>query len=176
MNASTGRQAYTSPTVAPPSNGSSDMSWNHVETQSDADRLLETFGGFHDGCLHELHLWTGYSVNAEFMMTCATESGLGIRILVQRQGDSPSAIEMLFTGVRRLSVVDRVNYDSIIYSATLLVRDGLIYWATDDDWLPESPKADQTTFVSAQHLAWRDASDWMGDSFRVGLGPPAEPV
>jgi hypothetical protein len=41
--------------------------------------------------------------------------------------------------------------------------------------IPESPKADQTTFVAAQHLVWRDASDWMGDSFRVGLGPPTEP-
>ena len=148
------------------------MEWS-VVSQSDADTLLEVFGGFHDGCLHELHLWTGYSVSKEFTMTCGIPNGLGVRILVQRQGDTPSAIELMFTSVRRVTVVDRENYDSIIYGATLLVRDGLIYWATEEDWQPESPDANETTCVVAGQLAWRDASDWMGESFRVGLGPAA---
>jgi hypothetical protein len=82
------------------------MEWKRVATQSDAEALLEVFGGFHDGCLHELHLWSGYSVNAEYTMRCATDDGLGIRILVQQQFDSPSVIEMLFSGVRRINVVD----------------------------------------------------------------------
>ena len=149
------------------------MGWKSVITQSDADNLLEVFDGFHDGCLHELHSWTGYSVSNEFRMTCGIPNGLGVRILVQRQGDNPSAIELLFTGVRRLNLIDRENYDSIIYEATLLVCDGLIYWATVHDWTPESSKSEETTFVVAHQLSWRDASDWMGESFRLGVGPPA---
>lgn len=150
------------------------MEWKRVVSQSDADSLLEVFGGFHDGCLHELHLWTGYSVSKEFTMTCGIPNGLGVRILVQRQDDSPSAIELLFTGVRRLNVIDRENYDSIIYGAKLMVRDGLIHWATDDRWAPDSGEREDATFVIANELSWRDTSDWMGASFRLGLGPPAD--
>ena len=75
--------------------------------------------------------------------------------------------------MRRINVVDRENRDCIIYGATLQVREKLIYWATDDRWSPESPSDDET-FVVASGLSWRDASDWMGESFRVGLGPPAD--
>ena len=149
------------------------MGWNRIVTQSDAESLMEAFDGFHDGCLHELHLWTGYSVNPQFSMTCGIPDGLGVRILVQRQSDGLSAIELLFSGVRRINVVDRENRDSIIYGATLLVRDKLIYWATDDRWTPDSPSTDET-FVVARGLSWRDASEWMGESLRLGVGLPAQ--
>jgi hypothetical protein len=149
------------------------MDWNQVIDQAHADHLMEQFGEFHDGCVHELHLWTGYSVSSERSMTCTMGSEIGVRVLIQRQSDELSAIELLFQEVKRLNIVAPVNRDSIIYGATLLLRDGTIYWSPESNWVPEST-ADAVTFISAKRLAWRDASEWMGESFRLGTGPPVQ--
>jgi len=37
------------------------------------------------------------------------------------------------------------NYDSIIFGASMLCRDGTFYWADDADWSPESAKRDEST-------------------------------
>ena len=103
------------------------MDWIQVIDQAHADYLMEQFGEFHDGCLHELHLWTGYSVSPERSMTCTLGCEIGVRVLIQRQSDELSAIELLFQEVKRLNIVGPVNRDSIIYGATLLLRDGTIY-------------------------------------------------
>ena len=36
------------------------------------------------------------------------------------------------------------NYDSIIFGASMLCRDGTFYWADDADWSPESAKRDES--------------------------------
>lgn len=49
-----------------------------------------------------------------------------------------------------------------------------VYWSPHANWSPDSPDAADFTFVAAKRLAWRDASQWMGESFRLGLGPPTD--
>src|SRR5215212_4141203 len=44
--------------------------WCNVETAADVERLLSTFGEFHDGCLREVHIWTETSVDDDLTMTC----------------------------------------------------------------------------------------------------------
>jgi hypothetical protein len=146
------------------------MKWTPIQDQAAADQLMREFGDFHDGCLHELHLWTGYSVSPDFSMTVAFPSNIGARVLIQRQSDTLSAIELFFEGVTRLNVVaPPENSDGIIFHGTLLVRDGQAYWSPERDW---SPDAANVTFVSAKQLRWRDASDWLGADHRLGIGPP----
>ena len=32
--------------------------WREVASPEELDRLLDGFGGFHDSCLREVHVWT----------------------------------------------------------------------------------------------------------------------
>ena len=81
------------------------MNWNIIKDQGDADSLMALFGGFHDGCLREAHLWTGHWVSKDLSMTCSDSLDNCIRILVHRQFKDPFAIELLFGEVARFNFV-----------------------------------------------------------------------
>ena len=81
------------------------MSWSVIKNQGDAASFMTLFGGFHDGCLREAHLWTGHWVPKDLSMTCSDSLDNCIRILVQRQFKDPFAIELLFGEVARFNLV-----------------------------------------------------------------------
>lgn len=144
------------------------MDWHTLNTQTDLDFLMDTFGGFHDGCLREIHAWTGYSVGQQLSMEVTHESVLSARVLVQRQYESPSAIEMLFEQVVRINILPPPeNHDAIIYGVTPLRRNGTFYWAPEEEWMPNDLAAN-ITFIASKQASWRDASDWMGSNLRYG--------
>ncbi|HSI15244.1 MAG TPA: hypothetical protein VK961_24560 [Chthoniobacter sp.] len=64
------------------------------------------------------------------------------------------------------------NYDSIIFGATMLLADGMFYWANTGDWSPAAPNRDDATWIAAKKLSWRDASDWMGAELHYGASKP----
>ncbi len=138
------------------------MRWDEIKTQADADALLNIFGVFHDSCIREAHLWTGYWVSRELKMRCPWGLDNNIRLLIQRQSDTLSAIELFFASVTRFNLVPSPeNNDSIIYAATLLVQGDTIFWSPVGDWRPERPNRDEFTWVSARELRWREV-DWLG--------------
>jgi hypothetical protein len=129
---------------------------------------MATFGGFHDACLKEAHLWTDHCVSPRLYMSVTGSLDNRIRLLVQRQFENPSAIELLFEEVTRFNLVPSPeNYDSIIRFATLLVRDGLIYWSPVGDWEPNEQGRNESTWISARKLRWR-AVPWLGKKLYYG--------
>ena len=99
-----------------------EMNWKEIKTQADAEALMDLFGGFHDGCIREAHLWTDHYVAPDLSMMCPGKLDNRIRILVQRQFKNPAAIELLFEEVTRFNLAPTPdNCDSIIFEATLLV-------------------------------------------------------
>ncbi len=144
------------------------MNWNIIKDQDDVDSLMALFGGFHDGCLREAHLWTGHWVSNDLAMTCPDSLDNCIRILVQRQFKDPSAIELLFEEVTRFNLVPTPeNYESIISSANLFVKGSTAYWSPTEGWWPDSPSRDEVTWVSAKRLRWRRA-EWLGEELHYG--------
>jgi hypothetical protein len=142
--------------------------WTEVQTQEDGDTLLNVFGGFHDSCIREAHLATGHWVSANLAMTCSGGADSRIQLLVQRQFQNPSAILLHFEEVTRFNLVAAQEHcDSIILEATLLVRDGTIFWSVEGNCSPDSANRDAVTWVSARRLRWR-AVDWLGDELRFG--------
>jgi hypothetical protein len=145
------------------------MVWEKIESKADIDKLLDTFGGFHDSCLREAHVWTGHYVTDELAMVCDDQLDTHIRMLFQRQAAGTSAIEILFDQVIRFNLVPSPeNYVSIIFDATLLSRDDAIYWAETAGWTPGSADRDGVTWVAAKAMSWRDASPWMGSKLNYG--------
>jgi hypothetical protein len=144
------------------------MNWNEIKTQADADALMELFGSFHDGCVREAHLWTGHYVAPDLSMACPCNLDNSIRFHVQRQFRNPSAIELLFEQVTRFNLVPTPdNYDTIIFEAAFLVRDGTIFWCTDSRWTPDCRERDECTWISAKQLRWREV-DWLGEELYYG--------
>jgi hypothetical protein len=144
------------------------VEWKEIKTQADADALMNIFGGFHDACLREAHLWTGHWVSSELSMSCPGNLDNRLRLHVQRQFKNPSAIELLFEELTRFNLVPTPeNYDAIIYEATLLIRPEMIFWTPDHNWSPEDTDRDECTWVSAKKLRWRTV-DWLGDNLHYG--------
>jgi hypothetical protein len=146
--------------------------WHRVQTDADVEQLLSTFGGFHDGCLREAHIWTETYVTEDLTMACPGHLDTHVRLLFQRQWRDPSAIELLFDQVIAFHLAPSPeNYGSEIADAALLIQDGIIYWAESWQWRPEHPERDESTWIAAKQLRWRDASSWMGEQLRYGPGP-----
>jgi hypothetical protein len=155
----------------------SSMSWKSVTTSANVAELLGAFGGFHDSCLRECHVWTEHWVGGDFAMAINTEWETHARILIQRQAGPTSAVELLFGEVRHFHLAPSPpNYASDIFSALLTIRDDGIRWADHGDWMPDDPYQIDCTWIHAGTLQWRDASEWMGPHLRYGtasLLPPA---
>jgi hypothetical protein len=141
--------------------------WTSLRSQADLDTLFKLFGGFHDGCIREVHVWTETSVDSDLSMSCAGDLDTRVRLLIQRQFKSPSAIEMLFEQVTTFHLLPSPdNYDSIILDGTLLYKDDTFYWADSGDWSPTATDRDKSTWIAAKKMSWRDASDWMVPELR----------
>jgi hypothetical protein len=145
--------------------------WLELESPEELEVLLVLFGGFHDGCLREAHVWSETWVAEDLSMACPGHLDTNVRMLFQSQWRDPSAIELWFSEVVAFHLTPSPeNYDSIIFDAILTKRDGVIFWADGGDWHPEHPQRDENTWIAARRLCWRDASAWMGDQLRYG--PP----
>ena len=151
------------------------VDWIRLSSQRESDTFLNTFGGFHDGCFREAHMWTGEYVYRDLSMKVPGRLNTNVRMLFQRQWNNPSAIEMLFEqGVTFHVYPTRENEDPAIYCATLILEGELFYWASHESWAPTNDDRDKATWIAAKRIWWRDASDWMGENLRYCQRPPEE--
>lgn len=147
-----------------------DKQWIELKNQKDLDVVMECFGRFHDSCIRELHMWTDHYVNHDLSMSVSTGLDHNIRLLVQRQAENRCAIELLFEKVTQLYIKPSPeNYDSIIFEATFLQKNGLFYWADDSNWDPDGEaKYSAVNWICSKAVRWRDASEWLGSALRYG--------
>ncbi len=141
--------------------------WTELNGDIQIAALMETFGDFHDGCIREIHVVTGHYVDQKLSMH--VDSRTTVHMLVQRQFRNPSAIELRFEEVVAMKVCPPPpNHDWIMFDAACFLREGILYWADDTQWTPDS--ADETTWVAARRASWRDASAWLGPDLRYRTG------
>ncbi|SFS40979.1 hypothetical protein [Paenibacillus sp. 453mf] len=144
--------------------------WQEINNQDDIARLMSLFGWFHDSCIKELYMWTDHYVSKDLSMSISANRDHRVRLLIQRQNTSPTAIELIFDELVQLYInPSPENYDSIIFGATFLHKDGLFYWADDSGWDPdEENKFARVNWMCSKKVKWRDVSDWMGETLRYG--------
>ena len=139
--------------------------WTELNSDSRIAELMQVFGNFHDGCIREIHVTTGHYVDSNLSMTVDWRTM--IYMLVQRQWRNPSAIELRLEELVGLNLYPpQPDYESIIFHAACLLREGIFYWADDARWRPESREPGDCTWVAARRAWWRNASDWMGPELR----------
>ncbi|MEK4425023.1 hypothetical protein [Solibacillus sp. FSL K6-1523] len=145
------------------------MNWIEVKDESDIKNLLERFGYFHDGCLREMHMWTGTYVNEDLSMTVPGELDTNVKMLFQRQYSYPSAIELHFENVIGICIIPTPeNNDSIIQDAILIKDNDNYYWSDDYNFQPGKRTEHGVSWIAAKKLSWREVNNWMGNQIQYG--------
>jgi len=145
------------------------MTWNTISSEEDAIELMNIFGGFHDSCIKEAHLWSKHHVDDNLSMSCSGDLDTSIKFVVQRQFKKPSCIELLFEQVTRINIVPTPeNYSEIIYEARIGLEDDEFYWSVDNSEKPTDLEASADTWVKSKVLKWRVADEKLGAQYSYG--------
>jgi len=137
--------------------------WETIRTNDEILNFMENVHYFHDSCIKEISYISGAYVDNSLSMFPLNNRRV-LRVVIQRQCEQDSMIEMEFHGLKclKLSPVDE-NYTCEILDSTMIMKDGNIYWCDCGD-LSESDIDDYTgTLICASKLRWRSIENHMGD-------------
>ena len=85
-------------------------------------------------------------------------------VIIQRQFEDPSAIEMQFAGLKYLKLFPNgENYTCEILDASMIIKEDCIYWC-DCGGLSEKDIESYTgTTICASKVRWRAADEYIGE-------------
>lgn len=145
--------------------------WHSVETQKDIERLMSTYGDFHDACIVSLNFQSGAFVDDENAMHFGGPKNRVLSVVFQCQWE-PKTIELQFIGLRQLHLVGwQDNYLCDILEAYLSFCDNLLPGKPDrvivwsDNSCFDTAKIGSTiqepadTYIVANALRWRIVKD-----------------
>ena len=136
--------------------------WEIISTNDEILKFMEKVCYFHDSCIKEMSYVSGAYVDVNLSMY-PLNNRRALKILIQRQCEKDSMIEMEFQGLKyaKLFPLDE-NYTCEILGSTMIMQDGNIYWC-DCDNLSESDLDDYTgTLICASKLKWRSIENHIG--------------
>lgn len=136
--------------------------WSEITNQDELKNFMELTGGFHDSCLKEFRYTSGAFVDKDLSMYPVNNQRV-LKVIIQRQFNNPSALEMEFIGLKHLSMFPADEaYTCEILDATMLFKEGCIYWC-DCGGLSESGiDGYDGTLICAQRMRWRAADEYIG--------------
>lgn len=125
------------------------VDWNYIETNDDIQNLMEMFGGFHDSVLKSLEYVSGSRKGKEGILV--TDNIRQVSMIFDSFSDS---MEVVFEGVLALNLRPaRDNYDSLIFAATIMMKDETFLFYDDDI---DSELEDYVgTWVNSLGIRWR---------------------
>lgn len=137
--------------------------WNEIVNNDDAEAFMDKFIFFHDSCIKELKYLSGAYVDEQLQMHPINDKRL-LRVVIQRQYEELSAIELEFIGVKYLKLFpDDERYTCEILDSSLILKDNCIIWC-DCGSLTENNFDDyQGTVICATKLRWRYVDNYLGD-------------
>lgn len=143
----------------------SKIMWEKIGNQSDIDKLLSLYGGFHDSCIREIYFSTSEFVDEKLAMHF--ENRLTAAFLFQRQFRPNSVIELKFEDVIQFNFKPLGNSEkAVLYDASLKLKDEIFYWADFIDW--ENTDND-SIWISSKKLFWRLRPDLIGNIKRIDV-------
>ena len=136
--------------------------WHEIHDQAEAAAFMESVFHFHDSCLRELAYISGAYVDDDLAMRPINEQRM-LRVILQRQFEDMSVIELMFTGVRYLTMapVDEMCTCEIS-DATLLIQEGRAYWCDEGGLSAEDMMTYDGTVICAEHVSWRPLPGQLG--------------
>ena len=137
--------------------------WTEINDQSDIDKLLNLYGGFHDSCLRDIYISTREFVDVKLAMHF--DNKLTASLLFQRQFQPTSVLELKFEDIKQFNFqpLDETEF-SVINDATLLKRGELFYWADLANW---EIGDNDSIWISGRKLFWRIRPELIGNIKRL---------
>lgn len=138
--------------------------WEIICTNDEVLEFMENVCYFHDSCIKELSYISGAFVDENYSMHPLNDRRI-LRIVIQRQDEENSMIEMEFQGLKHLNLFPvNEDYTCEILDSTMIMKDGNIYWC-DCGNLSESDLDDYTgTLICASGMRWRSIENHMGEN------------
>ena len=137
--------------------------WEIISTNDEILRFMERVCYFHDSCIKEISYISGAYVGDNLSMYPLNNRRV-LRVVMQRQYENDSMIEMEFYGLKSLKLFPAdESYTCEILDSTMIMKNGNIYWC-DSGNLLESDLDDYTgTLICASKLRWRSIENHMGE-------------
>lgn len=127
--------------------------WNYIESQSDIDKLMEEYHGFHDSVLKELSYVSGDYYDKEKHGTHLSAAGSKqIRILFDSEWEGQIEIIMLAPRIVHL-IPGEENFLSILYDASIFIQNRMVHFY--DSYTEEIPNEYTGTYFVAMGMMWR---------------------
>lgn len=136
--------------------------WNEINSEKDLESFMNMNYGFHDSCLKELKYISGAYVNKDLSM-CPINKQRNLRVILQRQFENVSAIELEFIDLKYLKMFPAdENYTCEILDATMLLKDDCIFWCDCGGLTEEDFDSYNGTVICASKCRWRVANEYLG--------------
>ena len=137
--------------------------WETISSSDEISRFMERVYDFHDSCVKEMSYISGAYVGNSLSMYPLNDRRI-LRVIIQRQFDENSMIELEFQGLKYLKLfpVDPY-YTCEILDSTMLLKDGNIYWCDCGDVTEDDLDNYEGTLICASKLRWRAIENHMGE-------------
>lgn len=136
--------------------------WNEINNDHDLVSFMNKICFFHDSCIKEMKYLSGAYVNEELEMYPVNDRRI-LKVILQRQFEDISMIEMEFEGLKCLKLfpVDD-QYTCEILDSTMILKNDCIYWC-DCGGLSEADLDNYSgTIICASKFRWRSIEKCMG--------------
>ena len=136
--------------------------WNEIANEKDLNSFMDAMYAFHDSCIKEIKYISGAYVDEKLSMS-PVNSRRVLSMIIQRQFENPSVVEMQFVGLKSLKLfpIDE-NYTCEINDATMILKEDRIYWC-DCGGLSEKDVESYTgTTICASKVRWRALDEYIG--------------
>ena len=136
--------------------------WNEIEHEKDLNSSMDAMYFVHDSCLKEIKYISGAYVNEKLGMLPVNSQRI-LNMIIQRQFENPSVVEMQFVGLKYLKLFPNdENYTCEILDATMILKEDCIYWC-DCGGLSEKDIESYTgTTICASKVRWRAVDEFIG--------------
>lgn len=136
--------------------------WNEISNDKELIIFMDSVCSFHDSCIKELKYLSGAYVDEKLSMYPVNNRRI-LRMIIQRQFNENSMIEMEFEGLKCLKLIpndDRFTCE--ILDATMIFKNGYIYWCDCGGVLEADLDNYDGTIICAAKLRWRTINNHMG--------------
>lgn len=136
--------------------------WNEITDENSLKEFMERVSFFHDSCIKEMHYLSGAYVNENLDMYPINDRRI-LRVIIQRQYEEDSMIEMEFQGLKYLKLFPAdERYSCEILDSNIILKEDCIIWSDCED-KTELEDGDTGTLVCAFKLRWRSIFGYMGE-------------
>ena len=137
--------------------------WEIISTNDEILSFMDKVCYFHDSCIKEICYISGAYVSENLSMHPLNNRRV-LRVIVQRQYEKHSMIEMEFYGLKKLKLfpVDE-RYTCEILDSTMIMKEGDIYWCDCGNLSEFEIDEYLGTLICASKLRWRFIENHMGE-------------